>query len=90
MVGTTGSQATYMISTWQSSMKKRTAERAVLLTELNSVIAHRAVETREREEKALSRVRADPAKQSPIQPSPASQQSISLFSNNFQFQTLNE
>lgn len=57
-------------------VKKRTAERAVLLTELNSVIAHRAVETREREEKALSRVRADPAKQPPIQPNPVSQESV--------------
>ncbi|KAM7540185.1 hypothetical protein Aperf_G00000025531 [Anoplocephala perfoliata] len=41
----------------KTEMKKRNAERAVLLTELNSVIAHRMLETREREEKALSRAR---------------------------------
>nr|CDS25539.2 hypothetical transcript [Hymenolepis microstoma] len=60
----------------KSEMKKRTAERAILLTELNSVIAHRAVETREREEKALNRARVDPGRQPPTQPNPVSQQSV--------------
>ncbi|VDD76016.1 unnamed protein product [Mesocestoides corti] len=46
------------------TLKDRKAARAVLLTELNSVIAHRLVETREREMRALLRSRGA------LQPSP--------------------
>ncbi|EUB56158.1 hypothetical protein EGR_08963 [Echinococcus granulosus] len=54
----------------KAEMKKRNADRAILLTELTSVIAHRMVETREREAKALSRSRGLlECNQSPSSPS---------------------
>ncbi|CDS35584.1 hypothetical transcript [Echinococcus multilocularis] len=54
----------------KAEMKKRNADRAILLTELTSVIAHRMVETREREAKALSRSRGLlESNQSPSSPS---------------------
>ncbi|KAH9286020.1 hypothetical protein ECG_02037 [Echinococcus granulosus] len=54
----------------KAEMKKRNADRAILLTELTSVIAHRMVQTREREAKALSRSRGLlESNQSPSSPS---------------------
>lgn len=60
-------------------MKKRNADRAILLTELTSVIAHRMVETREREAKALSRSRGLlDSNQSPPPPDSDEMQSMPL------------
>ncbi|VDM31202.1 unnamed protein product [Hydatigera taeniaeformis] len=56
----------------KAELQKRNADRAILLTELTSVIAHRMVETRDREAKALSRSRGllNSNRSSPPPPSP--------------------
>ncbi|KAL5103600.1 hypothetical protein TcWFU_008651 [Taenia crassiceps] len=58
----------------KAEIRRRNADRAILLNELVSVIAHRMMETREREAKALSRSRglldSNPSLPSPLPSSP--------------------